>query len=248
LGRWISEDPFYISLNEGLESLDFDIQNSNSYAYARNNPLSYIDVTGEAGVAIEQRRIISANLNSSAGVIKSYPIPKLYYLAPTKLLEQLAIRHIAGDTIHDISNLINPDASTTERAISGAFIVMDIAQVPEVRGVGEIGASAKTINKAVKVGLDSRPGRVTQAVKELNVSSRAIKGVKDIAGFTKEGIDQVVSRGLKPNVIKDTLVNTTRVQQRVDQFGRESFRYIGEKAVLNFNKAKQFITGWLRRK
>jgi len=32
---------------------------------------------------------------------------------------------------------------------------------------------------------------------------------------------------------------------RIDDAGRESFRYVGDRAVLNFNGAKELVTGWL---
>jgi hypothetical protein len=113
------------------------------------------------------------------------------------------------------------------------------------RGLNKTEDLAKIAEKS-NIGKVEKLGRQTSAVKQLDVNSRAIKTVKDIKGFTEHGIDQIIDRGIKPEFIKGAVSNPSRVIQRVDSLGRESFRYVGEKAVVNFNKAGKMITGWLK--
>jgi RHS repeat-associated protein len=53
-GRFNSQDPLFLDIgtdlskyDKGLPELLSDPQNLNSYSYVRNNPLKYIDPTGE---------------------------------------------------------------------------------------------------------------------------------------------------------------------------------------------------------
>ena len=88
--------------------------------------------------------------------------------------------------------------------------------------------------------------KATSLVQKLDIDTRPIRSVKDIEGFTDHGLNQVINNNVTPEKIIDTIKNTTQYQYRVDVLGRESFRYIGEKAVLNFNKANELITAWSR--
>lgn len=47
IGRFISADPLYV---EEMDKRGVDTQELNIYAYVRNNPISYLDPTGESGV------------------------------------------------------------------------------------------------------------------------------------------------------------------------------------------------------
>jgi len=137
--------------------------------------------------------------------------------------------------MNSLRNDLAMDAAGT--AIPGVPIV----GLRAVEKAGDVGKMANNTGRILSNSL-----KQTRTVKELDVSSRAIKGLKDIAGFTGHGVDQVITRGVKPENIKDAVTNTTKVVQRIDNLGRVSFRYIGEKAVVNFNKAGKIITSWLK--
>lgn len=51
-------------------------------------------------------------------------------------------------------------------------------------------------------------------------------------------------KGLTRGLIKDSVENTVKFTKRVDGLDRVSYRYVSERAVANFNKFKEFITGW----
>jgi len=63
-------------------------------------------------------------------------------------------------------------------------------------------------------------------------------------GFTKHGINQIINRGLLPKDILQALKNPIEIVKRVDDLGRTSYQYIGEKATIAINEAKKIITGW----
>ena len=57
----------------------------------------------------------------------------------------------------------------------------------------------------------------------------------------------MILQDIKPKTIKDTIQNTKQYSKEVDKLGRKSFRYVGEKAEIIFNKSKEIITGWLKK-
>lgn len=100
------------------------------------------------------------------------------------------------------------------------------------------GKKAKKAQKANKVQ------KITKNIVEIKIKDRKIKKVEDISGFSKHGLNRIINRGIEPESIKSTIENPIKVTKRTDPEGRISFRYEGEKAVLNFNKNNEFITGW----
>ena len=64
-----------------------------------------------------------------------------------------------------------------------------------------------------------------------------------IAGFTRHGINQVVTRGVRPADILQAVRNSDAVRL-VDEAGRVSFRYVGDKATVVLNTAGKVITAW----
>jgi hypothetical protein len=70
--------------------------------------------------------------------------------------------------------------------------------------------------------------------------------VSQLSGFTKHGINQVISRGIPPAAILQTLKSPQFIAEKVDQLGRVSYQYVGEQVVIVLNKAAQVITAWLK--
>lgn len=264
LGRWLSEDPvFQLVMDKGsVESKTsqiYDIflanpQNFNSYSYVTNNPLRYKDFTGEFGEQTNQFAMGFSNSmlsNLFMGVGRQSSSDKYFQAGQTSgdvtSLITGSIEAAAG-SVGVVAGVIGGVVSspTGAGALVGAGVAVESAALAG-HGYGTAAIASFYLSEKLSKGAsESRPGRVTQPVKELDVNSRPIKGTKDIGGFTKEGMNQIINRGIKPEIIKDTLSKTLKLQQRVDEFGRTSFRYVGEKAALNFNKAKQLITGWLK--
>jgi hypothetical protein len=86
----------------------------------------------------------------------------------------------------------------------------------------------------------------TKITKELNIADRSVKIVNDIENITNHGIDQIITRGIKPEYIKYTIEKPTQYIEKIDKLGRKSYSYISDKAVLIFNETKNLITGWLQ--
>ncbi len=62
------------------------------------------------------------------------------------------------------------------------------------------------------------------------------KQVAGITGFTKHGLNQAITRGVKPAAILDALKNPLKVSGRIiDELGRPAVRYIGRQARVVVN-------------
>ncbi len=214
----MADQLFESKYKRSLQTHLLNPQSLNSYSYANDNPIVYADPEGEI-------------------------IP---LLVAAWAVTELAL---SAYDIYDTVTTVASDASLGEKGMSVGGIMIGV-----ILPGGGYGAAGKqgvkyaddVVRGINKLNQDFKPGRVTKGVKDLDISSRAIKSAKDIAGFTKEGMNQIVTRGLNPDIIQDTLKNTVKYTQRIDSLGRTSFRYIGEKATLNFNKAGEFVTGWLK--
>jgi len=140
-----------------------------------------------------------------------------------------AVTHAVADTFSNAANVFDPDQNANARLTGLGLLVLDASGGTEGKG-------------AKKAITELGQSTVTRAVKELDVAARAVQSVEDIAGYTKHGINQIINNSVSPDLIKNTITNTIAVQKRVDEAGRISFRYIGDKAEVAFNDARKVIT------
>ena len=253
LGRFTQPDPVITDIGrKELAMAMMSPQLLNGYSYVGNNPMKHVDPTGESGnpfgvpfdYATEGARIMGQFFQNTAENWRAQVNPLstnngaiAWGATSYTVAEGL---DMVGGMFGNAEKVLDPETLSSQKTMAGVMLSLDLA------GGGK-GKAASRVGKQATKETAEKIGRVTQYVKNLDVSSRAVKKVDDIAGFTREGINQVISRGIKPGVIKDTIVNTRRYVQRVDKLGRESFRYVGDKAVLNFNRAKELITGWVKK-
>ena len=69
-----------------------------------------------------------------------------------------------------------------------------------------------------------------------------------ITGFTRHGLNQVISRnghGVSNKAILDTINNSTSIIRQ--GFFRQSFKFVGKDSVVILNKYGKLITSWARR-
>ena len=82
------------------------------------------------------------------------------------------------------------------------------------------------------------------AAAEATAGAARIPGAAgEITGFTRHGLNQVINRGVKPADMLQAVRNADPARL-VDEAGRVSFRYIGEKATVVLNEAGKVITAW----
>lgn len=263
LGRFISRDP--------VLGHDGDALSRNGYIYVKNNPLKYTDPTGEEEKEIAQNLLLQQELwmnpttmSNSTNMFGhcSSKICEIFGDTVFDVLEGMAkgVDYVSSLSYQGSEYTKNEARESLSRGdIAGALGSYLISGTLENAGVAfDKNSSISTaMSSVVLLGLDVmtfgeggvavRGGKTaTRLVTELKTSERAIKSLNDLRGFTGHGIDQIISRNIKPSYIKDVIENPLKVIERIDGLGRTSYRYIGEKAVLNFNKARELITGWLK--
>ncbi len=192
-------------------------QVQNSYSYANGNPVNNSDPKGKWS----QGQIEGANYLYENSQVARYAMNHPWRTG--------AIVGIGGGLLADVVTGGAAIATVVNFVKSIGSVCLVFCEKGE-----EIPKVQEVVNKA------------TSLVQKLDIDTRPIRSVKDIEGFTDHGLNQVINNNVTPEKIIDTIKNTTQYQYRVDVLGRESFRYIGEKAVLNFNKANELITAWSR--
>ncbi len=157
---------------------------------------------------------------------------------------------IIGDEIgkKETAKAIGKNLNEAKSATKATAIDTGLAFTP---GIPALAGISQLVNKGDKakdiISSIDKIKDIAKNSKKLNVKSRSIKNIKDIEGFTKHGINRTINRNIKPKTIKDTIQNTKQYSKEVDKLGRKSFRYVGEKAEIIFNKSKEIITGWLKK-
>ncbi len=76
-----------------------------------------------------------------------------------------------------------------------------------------------------------------------------VRAVGDIIrGYTAHGLEQAMERdggrGVNPGAMLNAVKNPNEVLYEIDKLGRESIKYIGEKATVVLNNAGEIISTW----
>lgn len=80
------------------------------------------------------------------------------------------------------------------------------------------------------------------------ILNTCIRIAGQITGYTSHGLEQAMERnggrGVNPGAMLDAVKNPTQIINKVDELGRESIQFIGEKATVVLNNAGQIISTW----
>ena len=131
----MSEDPAFLDLaaNDKVEILLVDPQSLNSYSYVKNNPLAYIDPTGEGAIRAYFASWASG-LSAAASTLRG---PLGSYIGPFGPTGNKVFNEIQASNMSDLSTAINPDSSVKDRAISGGLIALNFVPIGEEAGASE---------------------------------------------------------------------------------------------------------------
>lgn len=77
-------------------------------------------------------------------------------------------------------------------------------------------------------------------VARVGSAGESVELAADIAGFTKHGINQAISRGVSPSAIHDAVVNPIQILPQANG----STRYVGAGAVVVLDPLGRVITVW----
>jgi len=232
----MSQDPVFWSNKQNLQ----DPQSLNSYSYAENNPITNKDPSGQISLAQ-----ISATLSQISDTLRniSNTLAQIGVSAVKQAGQSTAtgFKQATGALSQGSQNAYNNFANNPSAQIIVGGVGLAVGGSALLRVAGGGTALCEKYCLEAEEGV----GRVTTLMKELNPSQRTIQKINDISGFTKHGLNQIINNNVSPQAVKDAITNTLQYEYRVDSFGRESWRYIGENATLNFNSTKELITSWL---
>ncbi|OGZ45221.1 MAG: hypothetical protein A3C84_02720 [Candidatus Ryanbacteria bacterium RIFCSPHIGHO2_02_FULL_48_12] len=231
-GRFVSQDPLFIDSPERFLS---DPQQMNAYAYARNNPLRYVDPNGEE--------------ISLAGIQKQLDSIKSQALAIQQQISQLQTS--VGTAVNNYSQgsgVANRAVDVLTRDRTAAYVAGGVG-VAAAGGAGIIaGGAALGIQSLQTAGYSclalcpKASDLIGQNYGSLGTVIQNAPGV--IRGFnhdgTYHGLDQIISRGVSPqallNTVRDPLVSFS---SRFDRVG-----YLSREAHVVLDKTGQVVTAW----
>lgn len=210
---------------QASRSLDFHLsnpQNLNTYSYVLNNPLKYIDPTG---AIFEGARVAYNNFMGNMGQGAEY----LYNTSPTwkTVMDNPWIPAAVG-----IAPLAGYGAATGLTSLSVKYL--------GGIGAGCLGGWCQKVSENIpKVANGLQLGQRIEGVGTVieNVAGK-------ITGFnhngTFHGLDQIISRGVRP----DVLLNT--VQKSLQSFAQPGSRtlYLSQQAAVVLDKAGQVVTSF----
>ncbi|HYD54664.1 MAG TPA: hypothetical protein VEA99_18670 [Gemmatimonadaceae bacterium] len=66
-----------------------------------------------------------------------------------------------------------------------------------------------------------------------------------ITGFTRHGINRAIQRGVNPTDMLNAVKNGEAITV-IDDLGRVSYRYVGQRATVILNQAGKVISTWMQ--
>jgi len=231
VGRFLSEDPVFIAVGAqeklALIKLLKNPQNLNSYSYSLNNPLRYVDVTGEGAKETlaekaETSRMVSNLLNVGANLLSDSGHKAASFTMG-----------LISDAMDDFAAAIDPASSNGERAKGIAFTVLNLSPLTEVRGLSagarvlEVGAAKEGYRSysAFKYAMGKAgEGRewhhiVEQTVNKLNFSPETLHSLENIMSIPKDLHRQISAHYSR---IIPEITGSTELRVR-DWLGTQSF-------------------------
>src|SRR3989338_9038808 len=233
-------DPWALKQQTGqeLEQLLSNPQVLNEYSYVQNNPVLYVDPEGEFNFETNQveggdtlygvfgnnwQEVANYNNLQNPNLIfpgQHIDIPEFTQKTIWQNIADIATAFIPG--VSDVRDAI--ETYTKEDFITGR------ALTPGEQSLTFSGFATPLVLSA-------------KQLRSLNRAGKAFDNLADL-GFRTHGLDQLITRGVKPNDIKDALIKPVSIVKKIDNLGRASFRYFGQQAMITINKAKEVITAW----
>ncbi len=157
IGRFISQDPAFLAVGDystlksktgqDLQSYLSDPQGFNSYAYARNNPLAYIDETGDFFTDVFGINIS----NGQRGVANSFHDLGNYFRSQGYIGHGAGfVSDMAGDIAGNVANVFDPRQGTGTRIIAVGVSVLDVGSGGESKVAGKVAKSIIESTGAIK--------------------------------------------------------------------------------------------------
>ncbi len=193
MGRFVSQDPAYLAVGnatrlKSITEMDIyqylsDPQALNSYSYARNNPLQYIDPTGEFfgsfGVDMSNsQRSIAQSFYNLAGYLNNQAITG--QLLGFRELGMAS--NIAGDVASNVANIVDPRQGAGTRLFAVGMAALDV-------GSGGEGSAAKKLTS-------NELGKIGERLLEKIVGSGKVHSYHMVEGVGKRFIDRETETAL----------------------------------------------------
>ena len=213
LGKFVSVDPVLLNPQntDKLQKVLANPQLLNSYSYTANNPVRYVDPNGKWWKEVITGQQSLSDFQVELGQSSQY----LYDNSGTW---QTTMDHpyATGATIGVGSGL----------AYSAPYL---LSQAP---------ALINLFNNSDKTQLNSN-SLIGQQFAHLGevIENQSLK-LKDLAGFTRHGLNQIINRGIKPEIIKDTLANPLLTFKE----SGERTVFLSKNAFIVLNKGLEVIT------
>ncbi|MCC7522670.1 hypothetical protein IT407_02635 [Candidatus Uhrbacteria bacterium] len=184
--RFLSVDPAFLELSFKIE----DPQSMNSYAYARNSPLTYVDPNGESVGAVVPLLILAASTFA--------PMAGYFAENPVEAIQNVSrVAPFSGDAI-DVSEAVTgrdqytgESLSHMQRAITAGAAVSPVVPGKLARGVSDIAAKMEVVRNLGKAGEDfvSRATGLVKNTKAIEVNGRT--RYPDFSGVV-DGVDKLI--------------------------------------------------------
>jgi len=162
------------------------------------------------------------------------------------MLATAGVFAIAGVVVNGIVNLAQGNKlfdNAAKAAQIGWMIGMAVAMIAGPAIAASIGADAADGAVGVEESAVAGEGASVARPDPIKINNSLNPDAPDeLTGYTKHGIDSAISHndvGVKPSAILDTIKNPTSITYDV---GRQTFKFMGEQAVLVLNQSGEVVT------
>jgi RHS repeat-associated protein len=216
IGRFMSEDPLFVSAGFDLS----DPQSMNSYAYARNNPIQYLDPDGESFKSWVKNT--TGSISHSLDSVADYVDQKVDNSSVAHSLGLYDIVHFGTSTTKQVASAINPKAGPIQRTGAVAAVVGNFYPVG-----GEAESAASTASKLEWGGMWTQ-GKKLNPITNLKVHADdhiVLLGLDSVSEYYKSAksfVAEAVDNGYQATI--STKGNIIRIWDKTTQrFG--SYEY-----------------------
>lgn len=209
IGRFVSQDPVFWQIQRGVD----DPQLMNSYSYARNNPLTYLDPNGEWPTLAQ----VSSFLNRTADFVN-----RLVDNGPAHGLGIYDIVNPATSFIKQVATVIDSNATKKDRIISGLGVAT--VGTPPSQKAGPILPTASKLEWGGMWTKGAASNPITNLGRHAD-DHAALLGIESISGYYKSAksfVSEAVDNGYQATI--NTKGNIIRIWDKAtERFG--SYEY-----------------------